>query len=154
MHSYYLYPMLYREATIEDIPQIMTVRFAVKENTLSNPALVTGKDCEEYMFNRGKGWVCEVDSTVVGFAIADLVENNIWALFIHPDYAARGIGKTLHNIMLQWYFAQTRKTVWLGTAPNTRAEQFYRLQGWKDMGLRPNGEVRFEFSYADFVSNR
>lgn len=146
--------MLYREATIADIPQIMTVRFAVTENTLSNPALVTNADCEEYLTQRGKGWVAEVDGKIVGFAIADLVDNNIWALFIHPAYAAQGIGKTLHDIMLNWYFSQTTQTVWLGTAPNTRAEQFYRLQGWVDKGLRPNGEIRFEFSYADFVSKR
>lgn len=146
--------MLYREATVADIPQIMTVRFAVTENTLSNPALVTNADCEEYLTQRGKGWVAEVDGEIVGFAIADLVDNNIWALFIHPAYAAQGIGKTLHSIMLNWYFSQTTQTVWLGTAPNTRAEQFYRLQGWADKGLRPNGEIRFEFSYADFVSKR
>lgn len=64
--------MTFREATIHDIPQIQVVRNAVTENTLSNPALVTDKDCEEYIMKRGKGWVCEVDGTIVGFAIADL----------------------------------------------------------------------------------
>jgi GNAT superfamily N-acetyltransferase len=146
--------MLYREATIADIPQIMIVRFAVTENTLSNPALVTNADCEEFLTQRGKGWVAELDGKIAGFAIADLVDNNIWALFVHPAYAVQGIGKTLHSIMLNWYFSQTTQTVWLGTAPNTRAEQFYRLQGWVDKGLRPNGEIRFEFSYADFVGKK
>ncbi|MCX8524789.1 hypothetical protein OF897_12785 [Chryseobacterium formosus] len=47
--------MIIREAKIEDIPQIQIVRNSVKENTLSNPDLVTNKDCEEFMTERGKG---------------------------------------------------------------------------------------------------
>jgi hypothetical protein len=44
--------------------------------------LVPDSDVEEYINHRGRGWVCEIDGQVVGFAIADLVDNNIWALFI------------------------------------------------------------------------
>ncbi|TAE14910.1 MAG: GNAT family N-acetyltransferase [Bacteroidetes bacterium] len=124
----------YREATTADIPQMMEVRFAVKENVLSNPALVTPADCEEYINQRGKGWVCEVGKEIVGFAIADLQENSIWALFVHPDYAEQGIGKALHKIVLDWYFAQTISTIWLSTSPATRAERFYIQQGWRAGG--------------------
>lgn len=125
--------MIFREAQIRDIPQIQVVRHSVKENVLSNPALVTDKDCEEFLTVRGKGWVCEMDGTVVGFSIADLEENNIWALFVHPEHEAKGIGKRLHKEMLDWYFDQKRETVWLGTAPNTIAEKFYRLNGWREV---------------------
>ena len=144
--------MLFREALLHDIKQIQVVRHSVKENILSNPALVTDKDCEEFLLVRGKGWVCEIENTIVGFAIADLKENNIWALFVHPDYEAKGIGRKLHNTMLDWYFKQTDVTVWLGTAPNTRAEKFYELSGWKKIGLRPNGEIRFEMTKEEWNS--
>ncbi len=136
--------MIYREATISDIEQIQYVRNAVKENVLSDPSLVPDKDVQDYIINRGKGWVCQVNGLIVGFAIADLVDNNIWALFIHPDYEARGIGKQLHGIMLDWYFSQTGKTAWLGTAPGSRAETFYRMQGWKEVGGHGKGEIKFE----------
>ena len=53
--------MIFREATIDDIKQIQVVRNSVKENTLSNPNLVTDKDCEEFLSIRGKGWVCEIE---------------------------------------------------------------------------------------------
>ena len=69
--------MMIRAAKIDDIQQIQIVRNSVKENTLSNPNLVTDKDCEEFISVRGKGWVCEIDQHIVGFAIADLKENNI-----------------------------------------------------------------------------
>ena len=94
--------MIYREAEIKDIPQIQIVRNAVKENQLSDPALVPDSDVEIYMNNRGNGWVCEIENRIAGFAIVDLVENNVWALFVHPDFEAQGIGKKLHEIMMDW----------------------------------------------------
>ena len=139
----------FREANIHDIPQMAVVRNAVKENTLSNPALVTTEDYIEFMTVRGKGWVCEVDGQIVGFAIPDVVDNNIWALFLHTDFENRGIGRKLHNIMLDWYFAQGKTQVWLGTAPGTRAEEFYRRSGWKQNGMYGN-EVRFEMTKTDW----
>lgn len=142
--------MIFREAKISDITQIQIVRNAVKENVLSKPSLVTYKDCEEFLTVRGKGWVCVVDEVIVGFSIADLEEKNIWALFVHPDHEAKGIGKRLHKEMLDWYFSKTKETVWLGTAPNSRAENFYRVNGWKEVGVHGKGEIKFEMSYEDW----
>jgi hypothetical protein len=81
--------MIIREAVLNDIPQIQVVRNSVKENVLSDPGFVTDKDCEEFLTSRGKGWVCEIDSKIVGFSIADLKENNIWALFLQPEFETR-----------------------------------------------------------------
>lgn len=143
--------MIYRQAEIPDIPQIQIVRHTVKENTLSNPALVTDADCKEFITQRGKGWICEVNGDIVGFSIVDLKENNIWALFLRPEFEGKGIGKELHRLMLDWYFTQTKTTVWLGTAPNTRAEKFYTNQGWKNVGMVNKGEVKFEMDYKDWI---
>lgn len=142
--------MIFREARIEDIEQIQVVRNLVKENTLSNPGLVTDDDCREFLFERGKGWVCEVEGRIVGFAIADLRENNIWALFLKPEFEGRGIGRQMHRMMLDWYFSQTQKTVWLGTAFNTRAEAFYRKAGWTEAGLHGTKEIKFEMSFEQW----
>ncbi|MEP6712572.1 MAG: GNAT family N-acetyltransferase [Ferruginibacter sp.] len=144
--------MIFREAQIKDIPQIQRVRNAVNENRLSNPALVTDKDCEEFLTIRGRGWVCERENTIVGFAIADLQDNNIWALFIHPDHEGKGIGQALHDIMLNWYFAQAKESVWLGTAPNTRAEKFYTKAGWTVSGIVNKGEIKFEMSKDEWMN--
>ena len=146
--------MTFREARIGDIEEIQKVRNAVKENVLSDPGLVTNTDCEIFLTVRGKGWVCEIDQKIVGFAIADLKENNIWALFMDPQFERRGIGRQLHKMMLEWYFSQTQKTVWLGTAFNTRAEAFYRKAGWKEAGTNGPKEIRFEMTYKDWMINR
>ncbi len=142
--------MIFREATIKDIPQIQIVRNAVKENRLSNPALVSDADVEEYIINRGKGWVCEMNETIVGFAIADLVDHNIWALFVDPGFENKGIGKELHRLMMDWYFEQTNETVWLSTSPGTRAETFYRRQGWTEDGVYGKGETKFIMKKGNF----
>ena len=144
--------MYFREATIEDIPQMQIVRNAVTENQLSDPALIKDAEYEEYLLYRGKGWVCEINETVVGFAIVDLQQNNIWALFISPTFAEKGIGKKLHYLMLNWYFKQTQQTVWLGTSPNTRAEIFYRKQGWTEVGTNGSNELKFEMTYQQWNS--
>ena len=144
--------MIIREAVIADIKQIQVVRNAVKENMLSSPNLVTDEDCEEFMTVRGKGWVCEIDNQIVGFSIVDLKDNNIWALFISPEFENKGIGRLLHDVMINWYFTQTKDTVWLGTAPNTRADIFYRKSGWTEIGTHGNGEVKFEMTFDNWES--
>ncbi|GAA4380619.1 GNAT family N-acetyltransferase [Hymenobacter koreensis] len=143
--------ILYREAQLSDIPELEIIRGAVTENVLSNPALVTTADYVEYLTRRGKGWVATTaNGAVVGFAIADLLEHNIWALFLLPEYAAQGIGKRLHALMLDWYFMQTTHPVWLSTDSGTRAETFYRRQGWRETGRTGSGEVRFEMTVEEW----
>lgn len=142
--------MIFREANIEDIPQIQVVRNAVTENILSNPNLVTDADCQEFLLERGKGWVCQINNQIVGFSIVDLKENNIWALFVDPNHDKKGIGKQLHTLMLDWYFSQTKKTVWLGTSPETRAAIFYEKQGWTAVGMHGK-EIKFEMSFEDWT---
>lgn len=144
--------MTIREATIDDIQHIQIVRNLVKENILSNPDLVTDEDCRVFITERGKGWVCETDNQIIGFSIVDLENSNIWALFVHPEFDKQGAGRWLHDVMLDWYFRQTDKTVWLGTEPHTRAEAFYRKAGWKAVGTRDNGEIKFEMTYADWAN--
>lgn len=144
--------MHFREAKVADIKQMQIVRNSVNENVLSNPDLIKDADYEEYFLDRGKGWVCELDETVIGFAIADLKQNNIWALFVLPAFLAKGIGRQLHSLMLNWYFKNTNQTVWLSTAPNTRAELFYTKQGWTNVGLYGSSEVKFEMTYNQWHS--
>jgi len=142
--------MTFREATIDDIPGMQRVRQCVQENKLSDPSLVKDNDYVAYLTTKGKGWLCEADGQIVGFAIADLQEHNIWALFVDPAYEQKGIGKRLHDTMLNWYFAKTPVTVWLGTAPDTKAERFYHNRGWTVVGNHGK-EIKFEMTHEDWM---
>ena len=143
--------MNFRQAIPEDIPQIQIVRNSVKENQLSNPNLIPDELVEEFITKRGKGFVCEIDDKIVGFSIVDFVENNVWALFLLPEFEGKGIGKKLHQLMLDEYFSKTKETIWLSTEANSRAENFYKKQGWKNAGFHGN-EVKFEMSFEDWKS--
>jgi len=142
--------MTYRNATVTDIEALHKVRMAVKENVLNNPALVTDADYKKYLTTDGKGWLCEINGIVTGFAIIDTSENNIWALFVHPDHEKKGIGKKLHDLMLNDHFSKSDHSLWLGTAPKTRAAYFYSKAGWKNLGIRSNGEIKFEMNATDW----
>ena len=141
--------MNFRQAIPEDIPQIQIVRNSVKENQLSKPNLIPDELVEEFITKRGKGFVCEIDDKIVGFSIVNFVENNVWALFLLPDFEGKRIGKKLHQLMLDEYFSKTKETIWLSTEVNSRAEIFYKKQGWKNAGFHGN-EVKFEMSFEDW----
>lgn len=143
--------MNFRQAIPEDIPQIQIVRNSVKENQLSNPNLIPDDLVEEFITKRGKGFVCEIDDKIVGFSIVDFVENNVWALFLLPEFEGKRIGKKLHQLMLDEYFSKTKETIWLSTEANSRAEIIYKKQGWKNAGFHGN-EVKFEMSFEDWKS--
>jgi GNAT superfamily N-acetyltransferase len=146
--------MNFRQANPNDIPRLQQIRNAVKENTLSDPALIKDEDYLEFLNERGNGWVCQVDGNIVGFSMVDLRENNVWALFLHPEYEKQGIGRQLHDLMLHWYFEQTDTTIWLGTAPNTRAAAFYRRAGWQEAGQHGKYEIRFEMTWQNWQAQQ
>jgi GNAT superfamily N-acetyltransferase len=139
-----------RPATLADIADIQRVRHSVRENRLSDPSRVTDADVADYICRRGRGWVAMVGEVVVGFAVADLEDHNVWALFVHEDWERRGIGAALHREMMDWYFGQTAATIWLSTAPGTRAAAWYPRAGWRRVGMTAGGEVRFEMDEADW----
>ena len=145
---------LIREANVEDIDNFMIVRMAVKENILNNPALVPREANVDYLTKYGKGWVCEINNRIVGFSIVGLAPHNVWALFVHPDFEARGIGSKLHDIMMDWYFNQTTEKIWLGTAPKTKAERFYKKKGWTEAGIHGEKETKFEMTSEDWVKKQ
>lgn len=117
---------------------------------LSNPSMITESDYMEYITARGKGWLAEVENTAAGFAIIDCIDHNIWALFVKPGFDRMGVGRKLHDTMLDWYFSNYDDDLWLSTAPNTRAESFYRAAGWKEDGLHKNREIKFTISSGDW----
>ena len=132
-----------RLATDDDIAQIQRIRASVRENRLSDPARVQDHHVRA-MLRSGRGWVCEGDGRITGFAIVDLERKSIWALFVDPDYERRGVGRQLHDAAVDWLFEAGVGRIWLTTDPDTRAEHFYQSAGWERVGASENGEVRYE----------
>jgi len=135
-----------RRAARGDVPGIQRVRHCVRENVLTS-RVITEAEVIDYLERFGRGWVVvDARDEVIGFAIGDARDGNIWALFVDPKHEGRGHGRRLHDTMVAWLFSRGLTRLWLGTDPHTRAERFYRQAGWIDRGLLPNGERRFELA--------
>ena len=136
-------PIVVRRATRGDLPEIVRIRLAVRENRLSDPARVTEQDLIDHLERVGCGFVASLGGSVAGFAFARRVDGNVWALFVDPDHEGRGVGALLHEAMLEAFHAWGIARAWLTTTPGTRAERFYRARGWSDAG-RSGDEIRLE----------
>lgn len=134
-----------RVATNADLAELGRVRMSVNENRLSDLSVLNPEDIDRILGD-GSSWICEVEDRIVAFAMADRLNANVYALFVEPGYEGQGIGRRLHDTMMDWLFEVGVPEVWLSTDPRTRAERFYRRAGWTAEGTRPNGEIRFTMS--------
>ncbi|MFZ6647043.1 GNAT family N-acetyltransferase [Undibacterium sp. TJN25] len=134
---------IFRQAVEADVPVIMQIRLAVKENVLSNPARVTVQMCVDYLDVLGRGWVAEMDGRIVGFSYAAKEDSSIWALFVLPEYEGRGAGKRLLELAAAWLFSLGNDKVSLGTQAHTRADAFYLAQGWQRGDMLNHIEVGY-----------
>lgn len=132
------------QASVSDIPGMHNVRLAVHGNKLAPTTRISESGYVAAVTDLGRGWVIKVEEQIVAFAVGYKSDGNIWALFVHPEYEGRGLGKELHEAMVSWLWEQGLDRLWLTTGPDTRAEGFYRKLGWQSCGLTPNGEIRFE----------
>lgn len=133
-----------RLATVADIEAMRVIRLAVTENRLSDPSRATTGKYREMLETRGKGWVFEQGAgAVIGFGIADALSRSFWALFVHPDAERRGIGRALHDAMVDWLFSFDSRPIWLTTEPRTRAAGFYVAAGWLPRPSPVSGELCF-----------
>jgi GNAT superfamily N-acetyltransferase len=147
--------MLLRQATREDADEIWRVRYLVTENRLT-PGRLDHALLDPYLQDYGRGWVIELapapNLRIAGFSIGDARDGNIWAMFVDPALHGQGHGRRLHDVMVNWLFAQGLTRLNLGTEPNSRAEAFYRRAGWRptDEGLDAHGDKRFELHREDW----
>lgn len=126
-----------------DIKEAHRVRLSVQENRLTS-TVITEQDYIDAVTRTGCGWVAEIDGVIRGFAIANRETCSVWALFVEPGFERRGIGRALHDVMLEWMRSAGCESAWLETEPGTRAEAFYRQAGWQPAGVTAKGDARFE----------
>lgn len=132
-----------RRARRSDIPAMHRIRMAVRENRIAI-GVIEESDYIPAIEATGRGWVVEEDGAIVGFAVGNATDGNIWALFVDPSHEARGHGRRLHDAMVDWLWSRGLHRLWLTTEPGTRAERFYSAAGWTPVGLTSRGEMRFE----------
>lgn len=131
-----------RPATEADIPELMRIRAAVRENRLNNPGRVPATAYAEFMVV-STIWLHEDAAGIHGFTACDPRDGSIWALFTDPSAEGRGVAKALLPHALDDLRAAGWVQATLSTAPGTRADTFYRAQGWVATALTEGGEQGF-----------
>jgi GNAT superfamily N-acetyltransferase len=129
-----------RQGRAADIPRLMEIRAAVAENRLSDPDLIRAGDYRPFI-DAGRLWAWEEAGSVLGFAALDAPGASLWALFVEPGGAGRGIGKALLRRAVDEARAAGLAELHLVTAPDSRAERLYRSLGWTDTGHDPGGDL-------------
>lgn len=142
-----------RQAMAADVTGMQQIRQAVRENRLVS-TVISDDQVREAIERTGRGWVVEISGQVVAFAIANMDDGNIWALFVHPEHERRGYGRSLHDTMIAWLWTKGHERLWLTTQPGTRAQRFYESAGWTLAGRAAHGEVRYELDAPSFVDLR
>jgi GNAT superfamily N-acetyltransferase len=134
---------LIRPATRADLPRIHEVRHGTSENRLADPSKVTSEEVLWYM-DHAIFLVSQDETGIVqGFICANHQTGYIWALFVIDGQHRRGHGSALMAAALTCLKTAGHRQSHLSTGSGTAAEQFYRAQGWTQMGLSHSGENVF-----------
>jgi len=131
-----------RKATPADQPRIHAIRMGVRENVLSDPSRVTDEETAWYR-EQAIFLVSEAAGEVAGFTCANHQTGLIWALFVDPAHEGCGHGRALLDAALDALQAAGIVQAHLTTGGGTRAEGFYRCQGWQETGVSLDGNVVF-----------
>jgi len=126
----------FRQIEARDVKELLHLRTQMKENVLTAEDLVkrgiTESDVIRKLSGSYKGWLCECDGRIVGFAMGDRLTGEMWVIAVLPAYEGRGIGRRLLGLVEEWLFS-FHDELWLTTEdnPNNRAYGVYLKAGWR-----------------------
>ena len=127
---------IFRQIEARDVKELLHLRTQVKENVLTSEELerrgITESDVIRKLSGSFKGWLCECDGRIVGFAMGDRLTGEMWVIAVLPEYEGRGIGRRLLGLVEEWLFS-FHDELWLTTEdnPNNRAYGVYLKAGWR-----------------------
>lgn len=90
----------------------------------------------------GLCWVAVTGASVTGFAAVDAQAGSVEMLYVDPAAEGQRIGRALMRVALDQLVRLGHRSASLVTARDTRAERFYRAQGWSEAGDSGRGSVR------------
>ncbi len=139
-----------REMTAADLPAVFAVRVSTVENSITMRELrekhdITPKTLAAAMQDSVRGWVCEIDDRIAGFAMGDAATGEMTVIAVLSEFERRGIGEMLLARVRDWLFESGHKEIWLVTThdPSFRAYGFYLSQGWTATGQIDDDEEKF-----------
>lgn len=136
-----------RPAKASDVPAMFHIRTHVRENMLSMDELaalgITPQSVAQMLDGPACAWVAEMNGDIAGFALSDLKDACLFAIFVAPEHEGAGIGRALVQQAEDTMLAHHSK-IWLETLRGSRADGFYRHLGWHEAADAGPGDVRLE----------
>lgn len=136
--------------TVADLPDVFDVRVSTVENSVTMQELeegyeLTPETLASAMQASAKGWVCELEGRIVGFAMGDNESGEMTVIAVLSDCERRGIGKRLMLKVQDWLFDSGHHEIWLVTTPDPsfRAYGFCQSLGWIATGIIIEEEEKF-----------
>ncbi|HGM5578940.1 TPA: GNAT family N-acetyltransferase [Pseudomonas putida] len=143
-----------RQALPEDVELLFDIRTSVKQNHLSREQMhdlgITATSLTEALREAPCSWIAEYEQEAVGFAMVDLDDGELFALFVHPQHEGKGIGRLLLQQAEAALF-QHHEVIHLTTdgGQMIRANGFYQRAGWVSSGAVDDQDVRYEKRRTD-----
>jgi len=136
-----------RLAYVADVAAMFNVRASVGENSMTveelSAAGVTRESIAKAVSESPCARVATIGEEVVGFAMVDLKDACLFALFVLPEHEGHGIGTALTRACELALF-ERHTSAWLETAKDSRAARLYRSLGWSDEVDIGGGDVRMD----------
>lgn len=130
-----------RRGVPADIPRLYQIVAAVRENRQFETPGSFASAVHPYL-EAGLCWVLSIGPVIVGFVAVDARTGSVEMLYVHPAHEGKTIGRALMRRALNDLVKLGHRIAWLVTAQETRAERFYRAQGWVEMGPAGRGSVK------------
>ena len=138
-----------RVATQDDVATLFAIRTSVVQNHLSVAQMadlgITPQVLAESIRDAPCAWIAEVDGQPAAFAMVDLAECEVFAMFVLPTHERLGLGRKLMAVAEAVLF-EHHTTLFLITdgRDHIRANGFYQRLGWSKVGQVECDDVRYE----------
>ena len=129
---------LIREIEVDDLDEVFEVRVVTWHNANGRKELaewgITPNSVATMLSTSHKGWLCQFNSQIVGFAMGDRSTGEMWVIAVLKEFESLGIGRQLMHRVESWSFDHEWREIWLTTDvdESLRAVGFYRHLGWRD----------------------
>ena len=137
----------YRKATLDDVPAMYELRrnsilqLAPKAMSVEQSVKWASRLTLEAMFSRlasAQFWLAESSGSIAGWV--GVRTDEIYGIYVHPDYASQGVGSGLLRLAETMMLAAGVTTARLDASWN--AEDFYLRSGYRPTGPRPADDTR------------
>ncbi len=128
--------MIVRMIEPTDLSEIIELRGRTRENPFSRKDLlkigIIEESVTEMLRTTHRGWLCEENEKIAGFAIGDGKTGELWVIAVLPEFECRGIGSLLMAAVEGWLAEIGWQEFWLWTSSDSKKQafSFYMKHGW------------------------